>query len=373
MRIHERRSAHVVTFHSNSARSIGWLALFALAGCSAATTEEPSGEAAAGAQEATPAAGGTATGVTVRPGGARPKSVSSCSYEYANPSAFVELSHSGNASAWSDGKMVATAAGTGGSSTVTLATQALQITQDYTGWVAASATVEVDQAYVSAPFGAAAIRLEIDVTDEGGNVVCAPRVFPIAGSGAGTNNWQGTESLSCYFQKGLGSASYQVNVTLETDASLVWDSTSASMQVTASSVDSCVTVSNVVDAQSGKCLDVSYADPAPQTPVGEFTCLAGAQNEGWQFQPNGLLVGLDGMCLNVPIWGGNWNPADGIGVQIYPCTYPLQTNETWTYDPASGELRGLNGKCLTSLDEQNGTQLVMWTCGQHAGQDWTFQ
>jgi hypothetical protein len=174
-----------------------------------------------------------------------------------------------------------------------------------------------------------------------------------------------------------------MSVDLVANAPNFWDRASGSVQLESANLDHCAEVGNLVDNASGG--TGTCADDAQVTDV---ACVAGAGTQLWQLQPDNTLIGGDGNCLNVPIWNGsvdNWFPADGIGLIMYPCTYPLTPNEVWHFNGtnlvagwpgapppgASNPPNGVAGKCLTG--GTNGAPLTLVTCRGADHQSWSMR
>lgn len=108
----------------------------------------------------------------------------------------------------------------------------------------------------------------------------------------------------------------------------------------------------VVNANSGKCLDVTNFGTANGTPLQQWTCNAPvANNQQWQFRPTS---------------GGQGATADGTDVHLW--SYGGGTNQQRQPVALGGGLYRFvarnSGKCLDVRDVSiaNGARLQQWTC-----------
>ncbi|WP_235995067.1 family 20 glycosylhydrolase [Nonomuraea montanisoli] len=117
---------------------------------------------------------------------------------------------------------------------------------------------------------------------------------------------------------------------------------------------------------SAKCVDVPAFNSQDGTDLILYTCNGGA-NQSWTYDPaNGEIRSL-GKCMDVEYA----NPGDGTAVQLYTCNGT--TAQKWTYDSATRNLTAL-GKCLTAdgAGTTNFTELVISTCHGAPDQQWAL-
>jgi hypothetical protein len=87
---------------------------------------------------------------------------------------------------------------------------------------------------------------------------------------------------------------------------------------------------NVYARHSGECLDVIGASLSPTAGIQQYSCLGSGQaNQLWRLQAVGsnyqVISKNSGMCLDLP----GANPANGVRLQQYPCLGAGQTNQLW--------------------------------------------
>ncbi len=141
----------------------------------------------------------------------------------------------------------------------------------------------------------------------------------------------------------------------------------------------------VVNYNSGKCLDVTGRSTANGAVIQQWTCLSGptAANQGWFFIPAArsgyyTVVNLNSnKCLDVT----GRSTANGVHIQQWTCNGG--TNQEWypkvvgTY-PAGDIYNFVNlnsGKCLdvTGASTANGAIVEQWPCNGGSNQKWFEQ
>ena len=126
----------------------------------------------------------------------------------------------------------------------------------------------------------------------------------------------------------------------------------------------------VVNTNSGKCLDDAGWGTANGTALQQWTCGAGATNQQWQFRPTsgGYYQVVNRYAPNL-VWDVNGGAgATGDGAQVHLWAYGGGTNQQWL--PASlggGAFRFTarnSGKCLDVRDVStaDGAWLQQWGC-----------
>ncbi|WP_143664409.1 RICIN domain-containing protein, partial [Streptomyces sp. NRRL B-24572] len=115
----------------------------------------------------------------------------------------------------------------------------------------------------------------------------------------------------------------------------------------------------VINAASGKCVDLPYSATTSGTAPTLYTCHGGT-NQRWTLRSNGTLTGLSGVCL------------DGSTSPVTIATCDGSTGQQWQQGPQLS-LRA-TGKCLapSAGGTANGTKLVLATCSGTAQQQWRF-
>jgi hypothetical protein len=166
----------------------------------------------------------------------------------------------------------------------------------------------------------------------------------------------------------------------------------------------------LLNPQSGKCLDDPGSNTTPGTQLEIWDCNDGA-NQQWTLPPviGPVAAGVGGLCLDdnadsaangnkIDIWGcndtsaqrwelsgdtllnngscldvvGNTSTADGTRVDLWGCNGGA--NQVWE-PQANGELLNpQSGKCLDDPASSTtpGTQLEIWDCNDGANQQWTL-
>jgi hypothetical protein len=129
----------------------------------------------------------------------------------------------------------------------------------------------------------------------------------------------------------------------------------------------------VLDYSNGTCMDDRNGGTAPGNPVQIYTCTGGNNShQQWTVKPGptGDTISarsLGNFCLGVAAAGGN-----GTLVGLYPCG---GTTDLWVPLPNGELVNTISGRCL---DDPNGsttnlTQLQIWDCGPvfPSHQSWT--
>ncbi|HEY1485920.1 MAG TPA: RICIN domain-containing protein [Micromonosporaceae bacterium] len=137
----------------------------------------------------------------------------------------------------------------------------------------------------------------------------------------------------------------------------------------------------VINTNSGKCVDAAGGGTGNGTAVQQWACGSGNTNQQWEFQPtdsgfykvltrNATTVGWD-------VTGGAGATGDGVKIQLW--TYGGGTNQQWRpVRSASGTYtfnpRNNTNECLdvTDVSTANGTLLQQWTCTGGVAQSFTL-
>jgi poly(3-hydroxybutyrate) depolymerase len=124
---------------------------------------------------------------------------------------------------------------------------------------------------------------------------------------------------------------------------------------------------DLINANAGRCLDVSGQSQANGTALQIWDCHGGS-NQQWTHTAGGqLTVYGGGKCLDAE--GGSTAP--GTRVVIWDCHGG--TNQRWNLN-ANGSITAVqSGLCLdvSGAGSANGTQVILWTCHGGANQRWT--
>lgn len=126
----------------------------------------------------------------------------------------------------------------------------------------------------------------------------------------------------------------------------------------------------VVNTNSGKCLDAADGGTSNGTALQQWTCHAGNNNQLWQFQPtsggNYRAVSRNNSALAWDVAGGATATGDGVAVQLW--TYGGGANQQWLpTDRGNGTFTFTarhSGKCLDVRDVStaDGARLQQWAC-----------
>ena len=127
----------------------------------------------------------------------------------------------------------------------------------------------------------------------------------------------------------------------------------------------------VINTNSGDCVDATNGSTANGTAVQQWSCGSGNTNQEWQFQPTDSgyykVVTRNATTLGWDVTGGTGATGNGTPIQLW--TYGGGTNQQWkptrqsngsyTFTP-----RNNTSECLdvTNRSTANGTQLQQWAC-----------
>ncbi|GAB3416133.1 ricin-type beta-trefoil lectin domain protein [Flindersiella endophytica] len=127
-----------------------------------------------------------------------------------------------------------------------------------------------------------------------------------------------------------------------------------------------VTVSPIVGAGSGRCLDVPGATQTNGTQVALWDCNGGT-NQLWTATPEGEVRVYDSSCLDA------YGQGTSAGTRVVIWTCNGGNNQKWRFN-ADGTIAGVqSGLCLDASGSgtQNGTLIQLWTCTGGSNQRWT--
>jgi hypothetical protein len=117
--------------------------------------------------------------------------------------------------------------------------------------------------------------------------------------------------------------------------------------------------SEIVGAQSGRCIDVPNSSHNNGTRVQLYDCNR-QSNQAWTYTSNKQLRVYGDMCLDA---AGSGNSA---AVQIYSCH--SGTNQQWNVN-SNGTISGVqSGRCLDVWSTANGAQVQLYDCHGQANQ-----
>ena len=127
----------------------------------------------------------------------------------------------------------------------------------------------------------------------------------------------------------------------------------------------------VVNSNSGKCVDDTGGSTANGTAVQQWDCGSGNANQEWQFQPTDSgyykVVTRNSTSAAWDVTGGTGATSDGTPIQLW--SYGGGTNQQWKPTLQSNgtytfTARNSGTECLdvTNRSTTNGTQLQQWTC-----------
>lgn len=127
---------------------------------------------------------------------------------------------------------------------------------------------------------------------------------------------------------------------------------------------------NVINQNSGSCVDAAGWGTTNGTIVQQWTCGNAQFNEEWQFQTTDSgyykVINRNAPALAWDVTGGAGATGDGVKIQLW--TYAGGTNEQWLPVALGGGFYKFvarhSGKCLdvTGVSTANGVQLQQWTC-----------
>jgi len=126
----------------------------------------------------------------------------------------------------------------------------------------------------------------------------------------------------------------------------------------------------VVDTNSGLCVDARGWGTSNGTAVQQWSCGSGQYNQEWQFQPTGNgYYQLTNRNAPGEVWdvtGGQGATSNGTRIELWSATGG--TNQQWLPTRLSNGAYSFSaknsGKCLdvTNRSTSNGTQLQQWSC-----------
>jgi glucosylceramidase len=127
----------------------------------------------------------------------------------------------------------------------------------------------------------------------------------------------------------------------------------------------------VINANSGKCVDDTSGSTANGTAVQQWSCTSGNYNQEWQLQPTDSgyykVVTRNSSSAAWDVTGGSGATSDGTPIQLW--AYGGGTNQQWKPTLLSNgdytfTARNSGSECLdvTNRSTSNGTQLQQWTC-----------
>jgi glucosylceramidase len=127
----------------------------------------------------------------------------------------------------------------------------------------------------------------------------------------------------------------------------------------------------VVNTNSGDCVDDTNGSTANGTAVQQWACSAGSTNQEWQFQPTSggyyQVVTRNGPSEAWDVTGGTSATGNGTPIQLWSATGG--TNQQWLPTLQSDgsytfTARNSGNECLdvTNRSTANGTQLQQWAC-----------
>jgi glucosylceramidase len=127
----------------------------------------------------------------------------------------------------------------------------------------------------------------------------------------------------------------------------------------------------VVNSNSGDCVDDTNGAVSDGTAVQQWTCTVGDTNQEWQFLPTSggyyEVVALNDTSEAWDVTGGPGATSDGTPIELW--TYSGGTNQQWLPTLQSNgsytfTARNSGNECLdvTNHSTANGTQLQQWTC-----------
>jgi len=137
----------------------------------------------------------------------------------------------------------------------------------------------------------------------------------------------------------------------------------------------------VVNANSGKCVDATNGGTGNGTAVQQWTCGSGNTNQEWQFQPTSggyyEVVTRNAPALGWDVTGGAGATGNGVPIQLW--TYGGGTNQQWLpVQHAGGSYsfspRSNTSECLdvTNVSTADGARLQQWACTGGANQSFTL-
>jgi hypothetical protein len=124
--------------------------------------------------------------------------------------------------------------------------------------------------------------------------------------------------------------------------------------------------SEVVGAQSGRCLDINNNTITNGIQAQLWDC-GGGPNQAWTYTSRKQLVVYGNKCLDA----NNSGTTNGTMVIVWDCNG--QVNQQWNVN-ADGSITGVqSGLCADASNNgtANGTKIILWSCAGSANQHWT--
>jgi poly(3-hydroxybutyrate) depolymerase len=124
----------------------------------------------------------------------------------------------------------------------------------------------------------------------------------------------------------------------------------------------------VVDQQSGRCLDISNSSTANGTQAELWDCNGGS-NQRWTYTSGKQLMVYGNKCLDASGQG----TANGTAAVIWDCNG--QANQQWNIN-SNGTVTGVqSGLCLDAAGQAtgNGTKIQLWSCTGGSNQQWSLR
>jgi hypothetical protein len=125
--------------------------------------------------------------------------------------------------------------------------------------------------------------------------------------------------------------------------------------------------SQVVGAQSGRCLDVNNNTITNGIQAQLWDC-SGGPNQAWTYTSRKQLVVYGNKCLDA----NNSGTTNGTTVIVWDCNG--QVNQQWNVN-SDGSITGVqSGLCVDASGNgtANGTKIILWSCAGSANQHWTL-
>jgi glucosylceramidase len=137
----------------------------------------------------------------------------------------------------------------------------------------------------------------------------------------------------------------------------------------------------VVNTNSGKCVDAANGVTGNGTAVQQWTCAAANTNQQWQFQPTDSgyykIVTRNAPTSAWDVTGGAGATGDGVKIQLW--SYAGGTNQQWkpiqhTGGTYSFSPRNNGNECLdvTDVSTADGARLQQWACTGGVAQSFTL-
>ena len=136
----------------------------------------------------------------------------------------------------------------------------------------------------------------------------------------------------------------------------------------------------VINTNSGKCVDHTDGSTNNGTAVQQWACVAGNTNQLWQFRPTTdgyyKVVTRNAATAAWDVTGGPGSTGNGAKIQLW--AYSGGTNQQWKAVPAANGTytftpRNNTNQCLdvTGVSISDGARLQQWTC--HGGPAQSFR